>query len=123
MADINRLGPGAIVSDFGNNAGLVVGPAIPDWQNRLKEQATIRVSVNDEPVGKVEKAIDDGVLASVGFLIELCAGRGISMPAGTLVSCGALSGIHDVVVGSVAEVHFGELGAFRVQFTERQPAV
>lgn len=123
LADINRLGPAAIVSDFGNNAGLVVGPAIVDWQDRFSERITIHVTVDDDPVGRVVVAIDDGVLAAVRFLIELCAARGIHLPAGTLVSCGALSGIHDVNVGSVASVQFEGLGAFDVQFTERQPAV
>ncbi|MEM6486318.1 MAG: 2-keto-4-pentenoate hydratase [Pseudomonadota bacterium] len=123
MADINRLGPAAIVSDFGNNAGLVVGPAITDWQERLAEQITINVTVDKEAVGSVVVAIDDGVLAAVTFLIELCTARGIHLPAGTLVSCGALTGIHDVKVGSVARVEFAGLGTFDVQFTERQPAV
>ena len=51
-----------------------------------------------------DKRMDEGVFAAVSFLIELCAAREIHIPAGTLVSCGALSGIHDVAVGSVAEV-------------------
>jgi 2-keto-4-pentenoate hydratase len=34
LATINQLGPTAVVSDFGNNAGLVLGPEIPDWQRR-----------------------------------------------------------------------------------------
>ncbi|MEM1188805.1 MAG: 2-keto-4-pentenoate hydratase [Pseudomonadota bacterium] len=123
MADINRLGPVAIVSDFGNNGGLVVGPAIVDWRDRLSEQITISVTVDAKPVGRVSAALEDGVFAAVSFLVDLCAARGIHLPAGTLVSCGALSGIHDVTVGSVAGVRFDGLGAFRVQFTQRQPAV
>lgn len=123
MADINRLGPVAIISDFGNNAGLVIGPRVEDWRNRLAEQITIAVTVDGERVGTISAAMKEGVLAAVSFLIELCAGRGIHIPAGTLVSCGALSGIHDVEVGAKAQVHFDGLGAFGVQFTERRPAV
>ena len=37
MADINELGPGAIISDFGNNAGLIVGPQIMNWRERAAE--------------------------------------------------------------------------------------
>lgn len=123
MAEINRLGPVAIISDFGNNAGLVIGKKVEDWRNRLAEQITIDVTVDGEPVGSIATAMNEGMLAAVSFLIELCAERGIHIPAGTLVSCGALSGIHDVQVGDLAQVHFNGLGAFGVQFTERRPAV
>ena len=34
LATINELGPAVVVSDFGNNLGLVVGPTIHDWQSR-----------------------------------------------------------------------------------------
>lgn len=123
MADINRLGPVAIISDFGNNAGLVIGPEVSDWRDRLAEKITIDVTVDGDPVGTISAAMDDGVFAAVSFLVDLCAARGIHIPAGTLVSCGALSGIHDVEVGSESQVHFEGLGSFGVQFTERQPAV
>ena len=123
MADINCLGPIAIISDFGNNAGLVIGPEVEGWRNRLAEQITIDVTVEGERVGTITAAIKEGVFAAVSFLIELCAERGIHIPAGTLVSCGALSGIHDVQVGDLAQVHFDGVGAFGVQFTERRPVV
>lgn len=123
MADINRLGPVAIISDFGNNAGLVIGPEVESWRDRLAERITISVTVDGERVGTIAAAMSDGVFAAVSFLTDLCATRGIHLPAGTLVSCGALSGIHDVTVGSVAQVQFDGLGSFGVQFTERQPAV
>ena len=31
MAVVNERGPTSIVSDFGNNAGVIVGPEIADW--------------------------------------------------------------------------------------------
>ncbi len=37
LAAINELGPTVVVSDFGNNAGLLLGPAIPDWRKRPLE--------------------------------------------------------------------------------------
>ena len=33
LGAINKLGPVAVISDFGNNTGLVVGAAIPDWRS------------------------------------------------------------------------------------------
>ena len=32
LATINQLGPRVVVSDFGNNNGLVMGAEIPDWR-------------------------------------------------------------------------------------------
>jgi 2-keto-4-pentenoate hydratase len=33
LGAINELGPIAVISDFGNNNGLVVGPEIPNWRS------------------------------------------------------------------------------------------
>ena len=33
MAFVNKLGPCCVVSDFGNNAGLLVGPSVPEWRS------------------------------------------------------------------------------------------
>ena len=38
LGAINELGPIAVISDFGNNNGLVVGPEIPDWRTSGFEQ-------------------------------------------------------------------------------------
>ena len=32
LATLNELGPGAVVADFGNNWGVVVGMAVDDWR-------------------------------------------------------------------------------------------
>ncbi len=37
LATINDLGPAVVVSDFGNNAGLMLGPEIADWRQRVRE--------------------------------------------------------------------------------------
>ncbi len=38
LGAINEIGPIAVVSDFGNNNGLVVGPEIADWRASGFEQ-------------------------------------------------------------------------------------
>ncbi len=123
MADINRMGPGSIVSDFGNNGGLVVGPSIDNWQSRMSDAVSIAVRVDDVLVGTVKTALDQGVLQAFEFLIQLSADRELELSAGTYVSCGAMTGIHDVVAGKRASVDFDGLGQFSVDFTEKQPAV
>ncbi|MEL6868365.1 MAG: 2-keto-4-pentenoate hydratase [Pseudomonadota bacterium] len=122
MADINRLGPCCVVSDFGNNAGLLVGPSVADWSGRDPETLTAAVHVDGELVGTATaNAIQGGLLQALRFLVELSATRGLTLTEGTYVSCGALTGIHDVTSASHAVVDFGEFGAFNVDFEPMVP--
>jgi 2-keto-4-pentenoate hydratase len=52
LASINRLGPAVVVSDFGNHAGLVVGPEVPRWRARPPESLTCETFVDGRSVGK-----------------------------------------------------------------------
>ncbi len=55
LATINKLGPRVVVSDFGNNNGLVLGAEIPDWT--ALDDADLRVSAtgNSKLVPKAKK--------------------------------------------------------------------
>ncbi len=122
MADINRLGPCSIVSDFGNNAGLVVGPEVDDWFGLPPAEMSARVTLDGTVVGSADAtAVDGGLLQSLRFLVTLCAQRDLALPSGTLVSCGAMTGIHEVSVGSSATIDFGASGSFTVNFVAMQP--
>ncbi|MEM9386912.1 MAG: 2-keto-4-pentenoate hydratase [Pseudomonadota bacterium] len=122
MADINRIGPVCVVCDFGNNGGLLVGPPVPDWRTRAGEDLRAEVLVDGISVGQATAAdLEGGLLRPLRFLIELCADRGLTLPEGTFVSCGALTGIHEVTVDSRASVDFGAFGAFRVAFEAKRP--
>ena len=123
MPNINDLGPGAIISDFGNNAGLIVGPSILDWRQRCNEHVSISVLVNDETVGTVRTSVEDDAFDALEFLVELSIARGIELPAGTFVTCGALSGIHEMKTGDRSSVVFESLGTLNIQFAKRQPTV
>lgn len=108
LAAINDLGPAVTVSDFGNNNGLIVGPEIPDWRRAVIDAWPVRVAVDGVEVGTgVSGDFPDGTLGSVRFLLELLARRGIAVPPGTLVSSGAITGVHPVTAGQSAEAWFG----------------
>ena len=122
MAVAVERGATSIISDFGLNAGVLVGPEIPDWSSLAPESMTARVEVDGETVGEASAAaIHGGLLQAYRFLVEQCAERGIVLPAGTLVSSGAVTGVHEVSVSSRSLVDFGVFGAFEVDFEAMQP--
>lgn len=117
IADINDFGPTVVVSDFGNNAGLLVGPAIDNWHLARPEDLPSRVIVDGATVGEASAAaLPGGPLAALRFLVTLCATRGLELPADTLISTGATTGIHDVTTSSVSRVEFGDYGGFEVTY-------
>ena len=122
MAVVNERGPTSIISDFGNNAGVIVGPKVPDWKTRPPGSLSVTVTVDDAVVGeKTADAIVGDPLRALRVLVDTCAQRGIELPAGTLVSSGAITGVHDVTIASAARVDFGPLGWFDLTFSPRQP--
>ena len=122
LAAINALGPTVVISDFGNHAGLVLGPRIADWGSRGADSLTCRTLVNGEVVGEGGAAdIPNGPLDSVRFLLEHLAARGRPLRRGDLVSTGAATGIHEVGPGARARVEFGRDGAVEVVTVAARP--
>jgi 2-keto-4-pentenoate hydratase len=114
LPTINDLGPAVIVSDFGNNNGLVIGPEIPDWRHTDYASWTATTLVDGVEAGRgTAAAFPDGPLGSVRFLLDLAAARGITLAAGTWVSSGAISGVHSVQPGQVVEARFGTAAVVR----------
>jgi 2-keto-4-pentenoate hydratase len=107
LSSINDLGPGAIVSDFGNNAGLILGPAIRGWRSRGADSLVCEVWIGDRSVGHGgASSLPGGPLAGLAFALARCAQVGRSLKAGDLVSSGATTGIHDIRAGQSARVRF-----------------
>ena len=122
LATINELGPCAIISDFGNNAGLVVGPEVPDWSARALGDLKVLVAVDDKIVGDATAdAIIGGPLQALRFLLQTCAERGLTLSEGALISTGAATGVHDVTVGSRARVGYPPFGWFEIEFEAMSP--
>lgn len=121
LATINDLGPAVVVSDFGNNAGLILGAPIRDWRERLDALLCVTF-VDGVQVGSGGAAsLPGGPLEGLRFCLELCARRGRPLKAGDLVSTGAATGIHDVRVGDVAVIDFGPDGAIRCRAIPAEP--
>ena len=107
---LNSYGPVAIVCDFGNNNGMLIGPEVVDWRNRGSELRVV-CEIDGAIIG--EKILDNfpaAALASLSFLREVAERRGYALPAGTFVSSGAITGVHEALVGASSRLDFGDLG-------------
>ena len=108
LGAINALGPVAVVSDFGNNNGLVIGAEIPDWRSSGFEDWEVTTRIDGAEVGSGRAAaFPDGALGAARFLLELMAKRGIALEPGQWISSGAVSGVHDAAAGQTVEANFG----------------
>ncbi len=107
LATINHLGPAVVVSDFGNNAGLLLGPAVVDWRAQTLDSLRCETFVAGRLVGRGGAAsISGGPLTALAFALNRCARRGRPLVAGDVVSTGASTGIHDIRIGEQARVEF-----------------
>ena len=51
LQNINDYGPAVVASDFGNNAGLLLGAEISDWQTRSLESLNCETRIDGERGG------------------------------------------------------------------------
>jgi 2-keto-4-pentenoate hydratase len=116
LEPINRIGPAAVISDFGNNNGLVIGAEIPDWRTSGFENWEVETLIDGLSVGTGKASgFPDGAIGSARFLFELMAQRGIQLEPGQWISSGAVTGVHDARPGQNVEARFG--GGFTVACT------
>jgi 2-keto-4-pentenoate hydratase len=112
LATINALGPCVVVSDFGNNNGLILGGEIAGWRAIPEEQLRAETWIDGECVGTGGATfLPGGLLAAYAFALSRSAQRGRPLRAGELVATGNATGIHDIVVGQTTQVRFEGHGA------------
>ncbi|WGF89625.1 2-keto-4-pentenoate hydratase [Marinivivus vitaminiproducens] len=107
LASLNAEGPGAVASDLGNNAGLILGPELAGFAKDGLEAEASRTEIDGAVVGEGSAAnVPDGPYAAVRFLIAHLATRGRTLGAGDWVSTGASTGIHPIAAGQTARCVF-----------------
>jgi 2-keto-4-pentenoate hydratase len=107
LGSINEIGPVAVISDFGNNNGMVIGPEIRDWRESGFEQWEVVTAINGGVVGTGQAAaFPDGAIGAARFLFELMARRGIALQPGQWISSGAVTGVHAARPGQRVEARF-----------------
>lgn len=117
MPFVIDLGAMSIISDMGINAGVILGPEIPDFLSYPADALAASVSVNGQVVGEASPGpVTGSPFDALRFLIDHCHANGIRLTKGTLVSTGMITGVHEVTVGCNARVDFGVPGWFDVSF-------
>ena len=115
IPDINDYGPCAVISDFGNNNGLLLGPEVPDWRSHSGPVRVTTFIDGKEIAAKDVSGFPGPALEALAFLRALANKRGYDLPAGTFVSTGAITGVHEAGVGAQSVLDFGELGAIELE--------
>lgn len=118
---INEHGPAVTASDFGNNAGLILGDEITGWQDRLMD-LTCTVAIDGQIVGRGGAVdIPGGPLDSLAFLLNLLHARGRRLEAGQLISTGAATGVHQIFIGQSSVADFGADGTIACEAVAATP--
>ncbi|WP_166927456.1 FAA hydrolase family protein [Xanthomonas sp. 60] len=111
LATINLLGPRVVVSDFGNNNGLLLGPEISAWTTRDDAQLRAETLIDGEVVGTGGATrLPGGLRTAIAFALSRSAQRGRPLKRGDLIATGNATGIHDITVGQSALVRFAGFG-------------
>lgn len=113
LATLNDLGPGAVIADFGNNWGVVVGTEIADWRER--EAIGAETFIDGQSVGRGRVPIQAGPLAALAFTLNKRARQGQVLRAGDVISTGMITGVHDIRVGQRSRHVFDGVGEIGVQ--------
>jgi 2-keto-4-pentenoate hydratase len=122
MAFINDLGPTVVASDFGNNAGVIIGPELKDWRARLKDLRA-KTEIEGQTVGEgAAMSLPGGPMAGLTFLLAHLARRNRPLKAGQYVSSGAVTGVHNIVTGQSARLSFAGEGAIDCRAVKAKPA-
>jgi 2-keto-4-pentenoate hydratase len=117
LATINDLGPCIIISDFGNNAGLIIGPPVNNWRARIADLSA-SMTIDGVEIGRGDvSAFPGGIAQALSFAVNLAAKRGRPLKRGMLISSGAVTGVHSIHAGQSAVAHFGDDGEIACRCT------
>jgi 2-keto-4-pentenoate hydratase len=123
LPTLSSLGPGAVISDFGNNTGLVIGPVLDGFFDREPKQWQSETDVNGTLAGSGGgDRIPGGPLAALHFLANSLVARGLTLQPGDWISTGASTGIHILAIGDTVDVRFDGKPAISLRVVEAQPA-
>lgn len=119
---INQDGPCVTVSDYGNNAGLVLGAAVAGWRELDLCAISVTTQIDGAVVGEASAAtMLDGPYGAVRFLLANLIARGQDVSGGLWISSGAVTGVHEARIGQSITASFGDLGDVSCQLSQALP--
>jgi 2-keto-4-pentenoate hydratase len=119
LATLNELGPGAVISDFGNNWGIVIGREVPNW--KTISSIGCETFIDDVSVGAKAVSIEQGPLDALAFTLGKCASRGRPLTAGAWITTGMITGVHDIRIGQSSRHVFEGFGEVRCRTVRAEP--
>ena len=120
LALLNALGPGSIISDFGNQAGVVIGPEIGLEHLTALPEIEVVTEIDGAEIGRASAApAKGGPLDALQFLLGhiQTLPDDIEVPDTVLLSSGAITGVHSSAPGTSSTITFGEHGHFTIDMT------
>lgn len=121
LVPINEIGPLAVVSDFGNNGGLIIGPKIDNFSDFDFSKHNVTTHIDGELVGECPAGTGlSGPFGAVIFLLNHMRAQGMTVPDGTRISTGAITGVHDTKIGTHSVIKFEGLGEMQVDLVARK---
>jgi len=120
---VNELGPGSIISDLGNNAGVVLGPEAPLSILENFSDLEVVLTIDDVEIGRATpNAGDNGPMGALRFILNhFIAMKGkIDLPENCLISSGAITGVHQSHAGTKSTIKFGDLAEYELKMVPRK---
>jgi 2-keto-4-pentenoate hydratase len=104
------------IADFSNNAAVVRGPPIPNWQRRELAGLPVQAVLDGVPKASGTGAMVLGhPLNALRWLAAELSKRGERLRDGDIVMTGTCTGITKVVPGQVFRGRFGDLATIEVR--------
>jgi len=109
------LGAKGMIADLGANGALVLGAAIPAGAYEYAA-LTLDVRINGQSVaGRNPPPPETDPAVLLAWFSGHAAARGLSLPAGTVITTGSQAGVLPFAPGDLIEVDFGAAGIAAVQ--------
>lgn len=117
---INDYGPTAVVCDFGNNNGLLLGAEIANWQHS-EEPLEVSIWIDDTLISsRTLEGLSAHASRALQFCLDHAAQQGRELRPGMFVSTGAITGIHEANVGAGSKISFGKWGVLHLHLTKAE---
>jgi len=119
LATLNDLGPAAVVSDFGNNWGVILGAPLHDWRSAVA--LPVATYIDGTLVGSAPVVPGGAPLDALAFAANKAAVLGLPLRTGDYISTGMITGVHDIRVGQRARLVFADRGEILCRITAARP--